>query len=94
MAWHVKAPEAKPDDLSSAPGPHVVEGERESNELNVNGDLGKETSCHHISLKSTYQVRNTKNCFHGKTIGQDSTPVRHFLETWQNELRNSRSPHV
>lgn len=41
MAWHVKAPDAKSDDLSSAPGPHMVEGERESNELNMNGDLGK-----------------------------------------------------
>lgn len=39
MASHVKA---KPDGLSSAPGPHVVGGERESNdELNMNGDLGK-----------------------------------------------------
>lgn len=71
----LKAPDAKPDDLS--PGIHAVEGENQVNSIGME-TLGKETSCHYISLKNMYQVRNTKNCFHGKTIGQDSTPVEHF----------------
>lgn len=87
----LKAPDAKPDDLS--PGIHAVEGENQVNSIGME-TLGKETSCHHISLKKYVSSKKHEELLPRENNWPRFYSCQAFLETRQNELRNSRSPHV